>query len=212
MSLVNNNYGSTTNENNINNDDIMDVVAVESQDQEQAQQQTVVISEENTPQETRIVKAVEIVRILGLFVSIFLGFFSFGVNNYYRYSAALFVFVMAGITGIESLLIGDMSARAKKWPTSSPYQKQSAMNNLSTCIAMIVCLAVNANDAALAVLMITVVSFLGLSGINHLFEVVKDKRDGKQISNIHFIRFGSSLVLVIAVAFIINGWNPFDRQ
>ena len=62
----------------------------------------------NTPQETRIVKAIERSRIAVCFVAMFLGH-----SDYFRTFAALTVFSLAGLTSVESLLFGDVSARAQ---------------------------------------------------------------------------------------------------
>ena len=71
----------------------------------------------NTPQETRIVKAIERSRIAVCFVAMFLGH-----SDYFRTFAALTVVSLAGLTAVESLLFGDASARIKNWPVGTPYQ------------------------------------------------------------------------------------------
>ena len=62
----------------------------------------------NTPQETRIVKAIERSRIAVCFVAMFLGH-----SDYFRTFAALTVFSLAGLTAAESFLFGDALARAQ---------------------------------------------------------------------------------------------------
>ena len=62
----------------------------------------------NTPQETRIVKAIERSRIAVCFVAMFLGH-----SDYFRTFAALTVFSLAGLTAVESFFFGDVSARAQ---------------------------------------------------------------------------------------------------
>ena len=69
----------------------------------------------NTPQETRIVKAIERSRIAVCFVAMFLGH-----SDYFRTFAALTVFSLAGLTAAESFLVGDASARIKNWPVGTP--------------------------------------------------------------------------------------------
>ena len=69
----------------------------------------------NSPQETRIVKAIERSRIAVCFVAMFLGH-----SDYFRTFAALTVFSLAGLTAVESLLFGDASARIKNWPVGTP--------------------------------------------------------------------------------------------
>ena len=62
----------------------------------------------NSPQETRIVKAIERSRIAVCFVAMFLGH-----SDYFRTFAALTVFSLAGLTAVESFFFGDVSARAQ---------------------------------------------------------------------------------------------------
>ena len=61
-----------------------------------------------TPQETRVVKAIERSRIAVCFVAMFLGH-----SDYFRTFAALTVFSLAGLTAAESFLFGDALARAQ---------------------------------------------------------------------------------------------------
>ena len=62
----------------------------------------------NSPQETRIVKAIERSRIAVCFVAMFLGH-----SDYFRTFAALTVFSLTGLTAVESFFFGDVSARAQ---------------------------------------------------------------------------------------------------
>jgi F0F1-type ATP synthase membrane subunit a len=164
--------------------------------------------EENTRCEANIVKAIEIVRMIGAAIALFFGF---GSNHKYRLSAALFVFFMAGLTGLESLFFGKISSRAKKWDRS-PYQTQSACNNLASAVAMIILLSIGANDAAIATLMMSVTLFILLSGINHFVTVIIDKMNGKDVATIHFARFFLAIAVSVAVGFILEYWMPFTSK
>ena len=118
----------------------------------------------NTPQETRIVKAIERSRIGICFVAMFLGH-----SDYFRTFAALTVFSLAGLTAAESLLFGDASARIKNWPVGTPYQAQSACNNAALALVTLVILAMPATertDAALATTTACTLLFILLSGVN----------------------------------------------
>ena len=84
------------------------------------------------------------------------------------------------------------------------------MNNLGTTAAMIVALSLGANDAALAVLMIAVAACIGLSGMNHLHAVLRDKSAGKEVASIHYIRFLFSIPVVVVVSIIVNQRQPFQ--
>jgi len=160
----------------------------------------------NTTCQTNIVRAIEVTRILATIASIIIGFVQF--TNSYRISAALFVFAMAGITGLESVFFGKISARDKKWE-SSQFQMQSACNNLASMVAMIILLSINATDAAVATLQLSVTSFFGLSGINHFLQAVKDKVKGKEVASIHWQRIILAIPLVIIEAIILSNWKPF---
>ena len=161
----------------------------------------------NTACQTNIVRAIEVTRILATIASIIIGFIQF--TNSYRISAALFVFAMAGITGLESVFFGKISAIDKRWETDSQYQMQSACNNLASMVAMIILLCINAPDAAVATLLLSVTSFFGLSGINHLGQAVKDKVNGKEVASIHWQRIILAIPLVIVEAIILSNWKPF---
>jgi hypothetical protein len=125
-------------------------------------------------------------------------------------SAALLVFFLAGVTGVESLLTPNISARAKRWPTGTPYQAQSGINNLASVVVMITLLSIEASDAAIATLMLVVITFIALSGINHVTTAIRDKRDGKEVANIHYQRFVFAIPLTVAVGFILHNWRPFS--
>jgi hypothetical protein len=166
--------------------------------------------QENTRLQARLVKAIEMIRFTGAAIAIALGLKS--SNPEYRLSAALFVFFLAGITGLESLFLGKISARSKKWDEGSPYQIQSGCNNLASTVAMIILLSIGASDAALATLMMTVTIFLQLSGINHFVTVIADKMKGKDIAWIHFLRMFFATCISVAVGFTLAKWRPFNSS
>ena len=92
-----------------------------------------------------------------------------GYAKYYQVFALLVVLSLAGITGLESLLLeslllGDASAASKGWPTGSPYQKQSACNNLALAAGAILFAALRANQALAATVVVTLI-FIFLSGV-----------------------------------------------
>jgi len=174
------------------------LLSVERQPQEQ----------ENTRLESLIVKAIELIRIIGTVIAFYFGF---GSDPKYRVSAALYVFCMAGLTGLESLFFGKISARAKKW-AQSPYQAQSAANNIASAVAMIILLSIGANDAAIATLMMNVTIFILLSGINHCVAAIVDKINGMEIAMIHFQRIILALPLSVVVGLILGYWKPFKSN
>lgn len=162
--------------------------------------------DKNTKTQTIIVKTIEVIRSVGTGIGIYFGF---GSSPNYRLSASLLVFCLAGITGLESLFFGKISARAKKWGVGSPYEIQSAANNLASAVAMIILLSIGADDAAIAALMMTVTIFIMFSGLNHFVTVMIDKFNGKDIAKIHFIRIIFAIPVSVAVGFILGYWKPF---
>ncbi|KAL3802957.1 hypothetical protein HJC23_011580 [Cyclotella cryptica] len=166
----------------------------------------------NTTDGTIVIKSIEIIRMTGTAVAIAIGFVQQdGSAPNYRLSAALLVFFLSGLTGLESLVFGKQSALAKKWPADTPYQRQTAMNNLAVAISMIIFLSLNASDSALASLMLTTTVFIALSSINHITTVIRDKLNGEEVAKIHFARFFFAVPLTAAVGFILGNWRPFAR-
>jgi hypothetical protein len=166
-------------------------------------------SEGNTPFQSALVVGIELIRIGGTIASIVIGFAGEPRPNY-RLSAALLVFFLAGVTGLESLFLPDISAKAKNWPTGSPYQVQSGINNLSSAVVMIILLSIEASDAAIATLMLVVITFIALSGINHVTTAMRDKWDGKEVAKIHYERFIFAIPLTVVAALILHNWKPFS--
>ena len=114
-----------------------------------------------------------------------------------------------GITAMESVLLGDASARAKDWPVGSPYQKQSACHNLSTSCACVFILATGASDEALSIVTAIVLTFIGMSGVNHLITEVQVRRRSGESSllSVHFCRTGGALMLVGSCIPVLVKWR-----
>ena len=110
------------------------------------------------------------------------------------------VLSLAGVTGLESLLLGDASAASKGWPTGSPYQKQSACNNLALAAGAILFAALRANQALAATVVVTLI-FIFLSGVNHLLTTARADH------SIHSFRFLGAVVLAAAAAPVIHMWG-----
>ena len=143
-----------------------------------------------------LVKAVE-----GLRISLCAAGIGLGYAKYYQVFALLVVLSLAGVTGLESLLLGDASAASKGWPTGSPYQKQSACNNLALAAGAILFAALRANQALAATVVVTLI-FIFLSGINHLLTTARAA--GFQI---HTFRFLGAVVLAAAAAPVVHMWG-----
>mmetsp|Transcript_22922 Transcript_22922/g.68814 ORF Transcript_22922/g.68814 Transcript_22922/m.68814 type:complete len:240 (+) Transcript_22922:312-1031(+) len=159
--------------------------------------------ETNTPEEEMMVKSVERLRMAMCFAGVFLGHM-----EYFRLFAALVVFSLAGVTGLESLLMGAASARHKGWPTDSPYQAQSACNNLALALAAAALLLrapfegtgapSERTDAALAAVTSVCLVFIVLSGANHW----RSSAGG----NIHTYRALGAASLGASAGFVIHKW------
>ena len=121
-----------------------------------------------TPTERKIISAIEVVRIIITATGI-----GFGYARDYRIFATLIVISLAGITAVESLAIGEITARSKNWPAHNPYQIQSAFNNLASTFTIILLLLMKANDESLAAVVVVVLSFILMNGCNHLYQVIK---------------------------------------
>ena len=152
-------------------------------------------SGENT-EKAGLVKAVE-----GFRISLCAAGIGLGYAKYYQVFALLVVLSLAGVTGLESLLLGDASAASKGWPTGSPYQKQSACNNLALAAGAILFAALRANQALAATVVVTLI-FIFLSGINHLLTTARAA--GFQI---HTFRFLGAVVLAAVAAPVVHMWG-----
>lgn len=97
---------------------------------------------------------------------------------------ALMVIPLTGLTAIESLFFTNKAAKAKQWTEGSPYQIQSAMNNLATALTAMVILVLRFNQAAQVTVCLVALFFFALSSLNHLRAYFINKSVG-----IHLQRF-----------------------
>ena len=132
----------------------------------------------------------------------------FGYAARYELFAGLVVFSLAGLTGTESLLFGDESARSKGWQAGSPYQVQSALNNLSAAVAFALLLRAGAPSAALAAVALVVIIFICLSGLNHLVSYLNPgNASGTRGRSIHLWRALGALLLGGSCVPILLAWG-----
>ena len=154
---------------------------------------------ENSPSETEMLGYVEKLRIGMCFIGIFLGHMTF-----YRTFAILVVSALAGVTGCESLLLSDASARAKGWPVGTPYQLQSGCGNVALALGGIAFFLRGPSeraDAALAAVASVTIGFIGLSGVNHAFNISK--------AAIHKKRAIGAASLAFSAGWVIYKWSAF---
>lgn len=157
---------------------------------------------DNKPEEEALVKLIETARSTTMLIAF--------TTPSYRLFSFLLVESLAGMTALESLFFGSLSARSKKWPINTPYQRQSACNNLATALVMLLTVALGADDAVLAALVLVAVTFVVLSGVNHVVTELRDDRPGRLAADIHYKRFfGSCSILVVVLVKIFVYWKPF---
>lgn len=127
-----------------------------------------------------LIKLLEIIRIAAVAAAFYFGY-SIGFEETYNPEAQLnfmipvIIVAVAGISGIEGLLFGNKSAKAKGFETGSNYQKQSAIALISYAfIAMLVYFAHWGIHAELTILFAFLFFFI-FSAVNHAVEAVKHK-------------------------------------
>mmetsp|Transcript_102525 Transcript_102525/g.328483 ORF Transcript_102525/g.328483 Transcript_102525/m.328483 type:complete len:174 (+) Transcript_102525:106-627(+) len=151
---------------------------------------------ETTPNEARMIRACEFVRISMCATGI-----AFGYDGYFRSFAALMGISLAGITGCECIFLGDASARDEHWNTSSPYQRQGGLHLVAVAATMVALLLLGAADAALAALTLSPLLFIVLSATNHIVS------EARHTSRIHYCRAAGSLALIAGAAPVLVMWG-----
>lgn len=113
------------------------------------------------------------------------------------------VIPMAGLTGLESVFLGD-AARKQSGYAASPYQRQSGINNLALAItAILVSVFSWGTGAELAVITVLLV-FLLLSGSNHAWSAWKE--GNHTVKNL--LRPLMSLILILSCLPILLRYTP----
>ena len=130
----------------------------------------------------------------------------FGYSKYYRVFSFMIVFALSGLTGVESIVIGKASAHSKGWPINSPYQIQSALNNLTMLVVIVILMCIGASDGSIATVLVSTLTFIFLFALNHLYSVVSQ---GQKVVHIHICRFVGACVLMAASVPPICIWKPF---
>lgn len=125
----------------------------------------------------KTVKIFEILRIVLSIIGFFL-IYSLNLSETQQIILALIFIIIpiSGLTGLESLLFPKASALLKGRETGSPYQTQSGINNLSIAITAIMALCFQWGEMAYVTITVVLSLFLILSSLNHLKEIIIDKR------------------------------------
>ncbi len=140
---------------------------------------------------------IEYLRITLVTLAFFMAY-TVPVANALFWLVALMVLPLTGLTAIESLFFSKQAASDKQWQQGSPYQIQSALNNLATALTAIVVLAFKLGQQAQLTICLVALFFFALSSLNHL----RDYIIGKSLS-IHLQRFIMTVILWAASAPIL---------
>jgi len=122
-----------------------------------------------------VCRALEFLRFLGVAVGIFFAFW-FSGNPEYQFSILTLsvVLSLAGLSGIEGLFFGETSAELSDYSPGSPYQRESALNNLALALATLLVYLVGWGVYAKVTLMSVMLILLILSALNRAYRVVKE--------------------------------------
>ncbi|MCF8033751.1 MAG: hypothetical protein K9K66_14805 [Desulfarculaceae bacterium] len=118
----------------------------------------------------------EIVRWAGVGLGVFLANL-WGGTPQAQFSLVCFwtVAPVAGLTGIESLFLGQRAAEQSGYGAGgAAYQRQSGLNNLALALACLLAYALGWGLMAQAALMSTLLIFLCLSAANHAYSAFKE--------------------------------------
>src|SRR3990167_3881389 len=117
-------------------------------------------------------KFFEYSRFLIIIVGTFLGFYLYHQQpvTLLHFMMPVIVLSLSGLTGIEGLFFSQSAAISLGRKTNSPYQKQSAMNNLSVAIVGFIVWLANWGKFADAALMLCTLTFITLSACVHTWE------------------------------------------
>lgn len=149
-----------------------------------------------------LLQILDIARILGVAATFFFGY-SIGFAGDYDPIAQLhfmvpaIIVIIAGISGLEGLFLGDRTAAAKGYAADRNYQKQSSFALLSYAAVAVFVLACGWGIRAELTIFFAFIFFLVLSGINHAASAIRDKNFKWQNINRPFI----TLTLIAGMAY-----------
>ena len=91
------------------------------------------------------------------------------------------VLSIAGLTGLESVFLGEASSRLSGYGKGGAYQRQSGFNNLALALAMLLAYSLGWGIYAKVALLTTLLIFLTLSACNHAYSALKE--NNKKLKN-----------------------------
>jgi hypothetical protein len=147
----------------------------------------------------QLVKGFEILRIVLSALGFYLAYSETSHTQALFWIIALVIIPLSGLTGLESLLFSSAAAK-QKGREVSPYQIQSAMNNLAVAITAIIILILNwGAQAKITIIAVSLVFFL-LSAVQHAREAIQLKQQQSEKQKIHWQRVILSIILCAAIA------------
>ncbi len=123
-----------------------------------------------------IIKVLEILRITGTGLGIFLAYY-YGKNpeEILHIMTPWLVVSIAGLSALEGLIWSKKAAEATGYETGSNYQKQSAFAFLSMTVISLIIYFSDWGPIANITLVLTFVLFLFMSAINHGYQAIVKK-------------------------------------
>ncbi len=149
-----------------------------------------------------ILKILEILRIAIVCIAFFFGYqigFAHGYNPFAQLHFMIPVVIVAisGISGLEGLFFGKMSAEIKGYEVGSNYQRQSAIALLSYAFIAIFVYFSNWGVKAELTVLFVFIFFFFFSGLNHAIDAVRRKNYRWQNINRPFI----TLILIAGLLY-----------
>ena len=158
-----------------------------------------------------LLKAFEVIRIVGVTIAFFFGY-QIGFANGYdpiaqlHFMIPIIIISIAGISGLEGIFFAKKSAELKGFEVGSNYQRQSAIALLSYAVVAILVYISSWGIKAELTILFAFIFFLFLSGINHGVDAIRRKNYKWQNINRPFI----TLLLIAGLIYpVINALQSF---
>ena len=155
-----------------------------------------------------LIQLLDILRIVLVGIAFYVGY-SIGFDTTYNPVAQLHFMIpvvivaIAGISGLEGLIFGKKTARAKGFETGSNYQKQSSFALLSYAGGALLVYFSNWGIYAELTILFVFFFFFTLSAINHGIDAIRHKNYTWQNINRPFI------LLLMLAGFLYPVWMFF---
>jgi hypothetical protein len=123
-----------------------------------------------------IIKALEILRIIGCMAGIFLAYYYGDTQQEVLHiMAPITIFFIAGLSGIEGLAFPTAASEAAGFESGSNYQRQSAFSFLSLSIISLLVYLANWGVMADLTIVFTFLLVFTLSASNHAYQIIVEK-------------------------------------